>query len=291
MKQYDVVIIGGGPGGVMTALSARNTYPDKSILLIRREKIALIPCGIPYMLHTLSRAEDNILPDAALEKNNIGILVNEVVSVDPESKRIELKSGESLEFTKLVLAVGTTPFVPPIEGIDLEGVYFIKKDIDYMRDLKERINAAKNIVIVGGGFIGVECADELLKAGKNVTIVEMLKSLLPLSMDKEFGDMVADVLKEKGAEVLTNVSVKAITGNGKVESVTLNNGEERPADLVIVAVGYRPNVKLAQKMGLEVDPRYGIIVDEYMRTSANDIFAVGDCTAKRHFLTADYTKL
>ena len=289
--KYDVIVIGGGPGGVMTALSARNTYPEKSIALIRREKTALIPCGIPYVLHTLQSAEDNILPDAPLNKNNIDLVVGEVVDVDGSSKTVELKSGEKFEYDKLVLAVGTEPFVPPIKGIDLEGVFFIKKDMDYMKDLKAHVNDSKNVVIVGGGFIGVESADELLKAGKHVVVVERLSSLLPLSMDKEFGDMVADILEENGAEVLTGVSVKEIIGSGKVERVVLEDGTEYPADMVIIAVGYRPNLTLAEKMGLAIEPRYGIVVDEYMRTSMKDVYAVGDCTTKRHFLTADYTKL
>ncbi len=291
MKTYDVVVVGGGPGGVMTALSARNTYPDKSILLVRREETAVIPCGIPYVLHTLERAEDNILPDASLEANHIDLLIDEAVDIGADKKQSELRSGEGIEVDKLVLAVGTTPFVPPIPGVDLKGVYFIKKELDYLKKLRQHVEDVENVVIVGGGFIGVESADELIKAGKNVVIVERLPSLLPLSMDNEFGDMVEDVLEDHGAEVVTGVSVKEIAGSDAVEKVILENGKEYPADLVIVAVGYRPNLELAEKMGLAVIPRYGIVVDEYMRTSMKDVFAVGDCTTKRHFITGDFTTL
>ncbi len=288
-KKYHVVIIGGGPGGVATALSARNTYPEKEILLIRKEKTALIPCGIPYTLHTLEKVEDDILPDASLEKNKIEVKIDEVIGAN--GRRLSLKSGEEVEWNKLVLAIGAKPFVPPIPGINENGVYFVKKDINYLKELKERVEKSQRVLIVGGGFIGVEMADELLKKGKEVVIVEILPSLLPLSMDPEFGKMVAEELRERGAEVHIGVSVKKIGKGPSVKEVELENGRTIPTDLVIVATGYRPNLGLAEELGLEINERYGIIVDEYMRTSKKDIFAVGDCVAKRHFLTGKYSKL
>ena len=290
MRKYDVVIIGGGPGGVTTALSARNTYPEKSILLIRREKTPLIPCGVPYVFHTLDVVEDDILPDKPLEKNGVELLVDEVAKVQ-DNKELILRSGERIKWDKLVLALGSKPFVPPLPGIDKKGVYFVKKEIDYLKELREEVEAARNIVILGGGFIGVEVADELLKKGKTVVLIEKLSSLLPLSMDAEFGIIVAEILKERGAEVVVGTSVKEIIGEENVCGVKLENGKQYPADVVIIAAGYRPNIELAQQMGLEVDPRYGIIVDEYMRTSMKDVFAVGDCVAKRNFLTGEFSKL
>ncbi|RLF30049.1 MAG: pyridine nucleotide-disulfide oxidoreductase [Thermoplasmata archaeon] len=290
VRKYDVVIIGGGPGGVTTALSARNTYPEKSILLIRREKTPLIPCGVPYVFHTLDVVEDDILPDKPLEKNGVELLVDEVAKVQ-DNKELILRSGERIKWDKLVLALGSKPFVPPLPGIDKKGVYFVKKEIDYLKELREEVEAARNIVILGGGFIGVEVADELLKKGKTVVLIEKLSSLLPLSMDAEFGIIVAEILKERGAEVVVGTSVKEIIGEENVCGVKLENGKQYPADVVIIAAGYRPNIELAQQMGLEVDPRYGIIVDEYMRTSMKDVFAVGDCVAKRNFLTGEFSKL
>lgn len=289
MRSYDVVIIGGGPGGVTTALSARNTYPDKKIVLIRKEKTTLIPCGIPYTLHTLERVEDDILPDKLLENNDIDLIINEVIDV--KDGELTLNDGEKIEWKKLVLALGSQPFIPPIPGVDKKGVYPIGKDIDLLRELREKVEDAENIVIIGGGFIGVEVADELLKKGKKVLIVEKLPSLLPLSMDREFGDSVIDVLRQNGAEVVVGVSLKEIIGGEKVEGVILEDGRRYSADLVIIAVGYKPNIELAKQLGIEVDSRYGIIVDEYLRTSMKDVFAVGDCTAKRVFLTGKWSKL
>lgn len=291
MKRFDVVIIGGGPGGVTTALSARNTYPEKSIALIRKEKIALIPCGIPYIFHSLKTVEDDILPDKPLEKNQVELIVDEVTDVNPASKMIKLKSGEEVEYDKLVLAIGSKPFVPPIPGIDKDCVYFVKKDIEYLRNTKECIDKVERVAIIGGGFVGVEVADELLRKGKKIILIEKLPSLLSLSMDEEFGNMVVELMKERGAEVIAGISVKEIAGKEKVEKIVLEDGREFPVDAVIVAAGYRPNIELAEKMGIKVDRRFGILVDEYMRTSMKDVFAAGDCTAKRHFLTGEYTKL
>jgi len=146
-------------------------------------------------------------------------------------------------------------------------------------------------VVIGGGFIGVEVVDELVKAGKQVTLIEKLPHLLPLAMDPEFGDMVQEELKGMGVEVRVGESVKEITGNGKVDGVLVEDGTRIPADLVIVSAGYRPNIELARKLGLEYDERYGVIVDEYLRTSDRRMFAVGDCAAKKHFFTGEFSKI
>lgn len=289
MKKYNVVIIGGGPAGLTTAISARNTYPDKNIALIRKEDIVLVPCGIPYTIATLENVEDNILPDAPLHKNNIDLIINEIVKIDGNA--VILKDGERIEYERLVLATGSTPFIPPIPNIELDGVYFVKKEINYLKKLKAAVRKAEKIVVIGGGFIGVEITDEILKLGKEVVIVEKLPSLLPLAMDKEFGKMTEEKLKEMGGEVLTGTTVNEIAGNGTVDSVIMEDGRKFDADIVIVSAGYRPNVKLAKELGLEVNNRYGIIVDEYLRTSDKKIFAVGDCAVKRCYLTGAYSKI
>ncbi len=291
MKHYNIVIIGGSAGGIMTALSARNTYPEKSILIIRKEKIVLVPCGIPYVFHTLDGVEEDVISDKLLEKNKIDLHLGEVVDVDVKSKYVILADGEKFSYEKLVLAIGSHPRVLNIPGKDLEGIYTIKKDADYLTMLRGKFEQAKKIVIVGGGFIGLEVADELLKAGKDVTIVEIMDQLLPASFDREYGQFVEELFVNAGAKVYLNTAVEAFEGNGKLEKVKLSNGEFLEADLAIMSAGYEPNTALAKKIGLSVLPGKGIVIDEYMRTNEKDIFAVGDCTVKRDFLTGCYTNL
>ncbi len=289
MKSFDIVIIGGGPAGFTAAISANNTYPEKSIALIRREKTPMIPCGIPYIIHSLKSIDENILPDAPLKKRGVEIIVDEVV--DKKDKTLLLAEGEEIQFQKLVLATGSVPFVPPIKGIDKKGVFFVKKNKEYLEKLKEATDRASRIVIIGGGFIGLEVADELLKKGKKTIIVEKFQHLLPLAMDSEFGKMVEDVLKENGAEIYTDNAVEEIYGNDKAEGVVLRDGKKIEANMIIVSAGYRPNIELARKFNIEYNERYGILVDEYLRTSDPDIFAVGDCAAKRNCFTGEFSKI
>lgn len=286
MGKYDVVIIGGGPAGVSCAISARNTYPDKKILVIRKEKIALIPCGIPYTLTTLNTIDDDILSDKVLSNIGIDLIIDEVVNRN--GKIVVLKSGKKISFNKLVLATGSSPISPSIRGTDKDGVFIVKKNYNYLKHLKNYFKKAEKIVIVGGGYIGVEMADEALKGSKNVTIIELLNHLLATSMDPEFGDKARNILESNGAKVLLENKVEALFGNKKVQGVKLGNGEEIPADMVIISVGSRPNVNLAEKFGIDFNPKHGIIVDEYLLTSNKDIFAIGDCAAKRDFFTGEF---
>jgi len=286
-KKTDILIIGAGPAGVVCAVTARKYYPDKRITVIKDIANGVIPCGIPYMFASLNNPDENKLGMASLEKNNVEIAVDRALRLDRKEKMVETESKNIYAYEKLVLAIGSTPLILPIKGVDKPGVYSINKEMGYLKDVIGQIKDCKNVLVIGGGFIGVEFADELSKLkGIRVTLVEMLPHLLANSFDVEFSEMAEARLKEKGVTVLTNTRVEEIIGQDRVEKVRLSGGQEIPVEGVILGVGSKPNVEMAVNAGLEIGACKGILTDEYMRASVDpDIFAIGDCSCKRDFYT------
>ncbi len=290
--KYDVIVIGGNPAGSVAASVTKQLHADKSVLVIRKEPESLIPCGIPYIFGTLASAEEDIKPITPAQSKGVEFLFDEVTAIDTANKKLTLKNNEDASYDKLVVATGSTPFVPPIKGNDLEGVYTIKKDFDYIKSIREPLRNAKNVVIVGAGFIGLEMSDELAKLSGNITLIESMDSILPLAFDKDMITPVSDAIEKHGVTVRTSTMVKRIIGeDNKVAGVELNTGEIVPADAVILAIGYRPNSTLAKDAGIDISIFGGIITDEYLRTSVADIFAVGDCAEHRDFFTRKQSRL
>ncbi|MBN1972458.1 MAG: FAD-dependent oxidoreductase [Sedimentisphaerales bacterium] len=285
-NKVDVLVVGAGPAGIISAVTARKYYPEKKITVIKSVEEGVIPCGIPYMLASLKNPDENKSGNAALEKNNVDVLVDEVIRINRSEKTVTTKKGHEFGYEKLVLATGSLPVIPPIKGIDKEGVYHIYKDLVYLKKLIEQVKKAKNVMILGGGFIGVELADEISKIkGINVCLVEMLPDLLANSFDIEFSKIAEDVLKSNRVKILTNTKVEEISGKEKVEMIRFSDGTKIEADLVLIGTGGIPNSKVASDAGLNLGKSKGIWVDEYMRTNDSDIFAVGDCAVKRDFYT------
>ncbi|MDD5069890.1 MAG: FAD-dependent oxidoreductase [Candidatus Omnitrophica bacterium] len=286
-KKTDILILGAGPAGVVCAVTARKYYPEKSITVIRDIENGVIPCGIPYMFASLNNPEENKLGMASLENNKVETVIDKALRLNRKEKTVETAGKNIYFYEKLVLAVGSTPLILPIKGIDKPGVYPVNKEMGYLTRVIEQIKSSKNILVIGGGFIGVEFADELSKLkGIKVTLVEMLPRLLANSFDVEFSEMAETRLKEKGVTILTNTRVEEIIGQDKVEKVRFGGGQEIPVDGVILGVGSKPNVEMAIDAGLEIGACKGISTDEYMRTSVDpDIFAIGDCSCKRDFYT------
>ena len=285
-KEANVLVIGGGPAGIISALTAQKYYPDKKILLMKSVQDSVVPCGIPYMFFSLRDPEENRLGTQVLEKNGIKVIVDEAVKIDRVNKTVETKKGDKYLYEKLILATGSRPVVPPIPGIDKKGIYPIYKDMSYLKRAISEIKKQKEILIVGGGFIGVEFADEISSIeGLKVHIVEILPSLLANSFDGEFSMLAEERLREKGVNILTNTKVTEFLGSERVEGVRFGDGREMNVDAVVLGIGAVPNTKLATDAGLDLGKGKGIWVDEYMRTVDPDIFAVGDCAGKRDFYT------
>jgi len=283
MTSADVVVLGGSAAGITAAITARRHYPDKKILLVRKEQQVPIPCGIPYVFGTLGTPEKNLISDSILKENHIDLLIAEAMKIERENRKILTSEGE-VGYGRLILATGSRPVRPSIFAEDLDGVFTILKDVDHLRLLQRKLQAAKNVVIIGGGFIGVEFADEINKIGdKKVTIVELAANCLSLSYDPEFCAEMENVLQSRGITVRTSTTVKRIVGDGSVHAVQLNDGSEIPTDLVILAIGVEANVTLAREAGLRIGPTGGIAVDRTMKTSDPAIFACGDCTEKVSF--------
>ncbi len=286
MLKADILVVGGSAAGVTAAITARRQYPEKKITLVRKEEKSLIPCGIPYIFGTIGSPEKDIIQDAVLSQNNIDLIIDEVVSIDKNSSVITTAAGQTIAYKKMILAIGSLAFVPPLSGVELDNVFTVKKDMDYLRKFARVLSKTQDIVIIGGGFIGLEFADECKKRGiANISLVELLPHCLLLACDEEICIRVEKKLAERGIKVMTNTKAKAILGDGKVKFVELGDGRKIKADVVILAIGVVPNIKLAEEAGLKTDKRQGILVDELMCTSDKNILAVGDCASKKNWFT------
>ena len=184
--------------------------------------------------------ENNLIPDDVITSNGIELLVDGVQKINREKKNISTEDGDAIVYDKLVLATGSLPLELPIPGLEKENVFMIKKDSVYLKNLLERVNDARDIVILGGGFIGVEFADEFKKSrDANVTIVELLPHCLMLAFEEEFCLEAEQALDERGINVITGVKLEEVLGDKQVTGVKLSDGREIKADLLIAAVGVK----------------------------------------------------
>ncbi|HKK68679.1 MAG TPA: FAD-dependent oxidoreductase, partial [Bacteroidales bacterium] len=288
MKNYDVIIIGGGPSGIITGVTGIKQNPGKSFLMIKEEEKGLIPCGIPYVFHDLEDVSKNAMGPKPFIAAGGEVLVDTVGTIDIEKKTVSTVNGNEFGYTKLVFATGSTPTIPTfIKGYDLDGVEYVKKSYNYIEKMLGRARAAKNIVVIGAGFIGVEIAEQLAKhKDKTVSLIEMEKHSLYRAFSEDFAIKADSEVRASGVHLKTETKVEEIIGkDGKVTGVKLSNGKILDAEMVISSVGYKPNTDLAKTSGLEINSRDAIRVDNYQRTTEKDIYAVGDCAATKGFIT------
>jgi len=258
MKKSDVVIIGGSAAGATAAISCKRRNSGKTVTIVRQEQQVLIPCGIPYIFGTLGNPQKNLIPDNLLTDNDVNLVIDRAIKIERERKIVRLESGNDINYEKLIIATGSLPATLPIPGFDKENVFVIRKDVKYLQDMLATVNQAKDIIIIGGGFIGAEFADECKKNRDNrVTIIEKLPHCLQLAFDDEFCIEAESTLANRGVKIIPNQSVANIVGNGKVSAVQLSNGETLKADVVIISIGVQPNVDLAKEAGLQISTSSG----------------------------------
>ena len=290
-----VVIVGGVAGGASAAARLRRLDESAEIIMFERgEYISFANCGLPYYIGgeiTKKSALTLQTPQSFNARFNVDVRVNsEVTSIDPKTKTVTVRSKDRGEYTesydKLILSPGAAPIRPPMEGADNARVFTLRNIPDTIK-IREYVEDEfpESAVVVGGGYIGVEMAENLKNAGVAVTIVELADHVIaPLDYD-----MACDVhryLKEKGVGLILKNGVQAIKEEGGKLKLTLSDGEIE-TDMVIMAVGVRPDTALAKDAGLELNKRGAIVVNEHMLTSDPDIYAVGDAVEVTDFVTGE----
>ena len=289
----DIIVIGGGPAGSICSVTAKMNYPQKSVMNIREFEHQMVPCAIPYVFSdVLGSVEKNMVSCAMADEIGMQTLVGRVNRVDIEKKTLYLDTKD-VTFDKLVLATGSLPFVHPSlqHSLEIEGVFTVTKNVAYIEKMRAYLETKKEIVVVGTGFIGVEMAMELRSTGKNVTIVGGSKHILKGSFDDEIAAKAEAIMQASGVEyVAEDRVVEVLEENGVVSGVKLKSGKTLQAQAVVLATGYKANIKLVEDSGLQFGHYGGIWVDEYMRTNNHDVFAVGDCAIKRDFITKMQSK-
>ncbi|MEG2788195.1 MAG: FAD-dependent oxidoreductase [Romboutsia sp.] len=290
----DVLVIGGVAAGTKTAAKLKRENRDFNVTLITKgENISYAGCGLPYYVGGVIENKADLIvntPKSFSDLTQVEVKTNiEALEIDRDAKTvkaIDLQKNENVSFNydKLVIATGADPVKPPIEGIDLEGVYYMRTPDDAIavREVVENKNV-KRAVVVGGGFIGLEVAENLHEMGVKTTLVEAMDHIMP-GFDDEVCSYVEDELMENGIMVLTKERLNSIEGDGKVTKIRTDKRAMK-ADMIVMAVGIRANTKIASDCGLELEPNKTIKVNEYMQTNDEDIFAVGDCVTVKNILS------
>ena len=312
-----VIIIGGVAGGASCAARLRRLDEQAEILVVERGPyVSYANCGLPYHVGGVIEKESSLLvADANTFRSQFSIDVRtgcEAIKISPDEKTVELRNVETGEVTteaydKLVLSPGAASIRPPLPGIDLPGIFQVRTvpDARAIREWIERgslflsgmdkysgfqtVKPKIRAVVIGGGFIGLETAENLVHRGFDVTLVEMLDQVLA-PLDREMACIVEGFVERHGIRLALNDGVAGFqqTANGSLEVLT-KSGKVHPADIVILALGVRPDTTLAKAAGIEIGTRGGIRVDDQMRTSKPDIFAVGDAVEVKDFVTGGWS--
>ncbi|GAB6156884.1 FAD-dependent oxidoreductase [Desulfotomaculum varum] len=302
MSSKKILIIGGVAAGPKTAARARRLDPEAQITILEKGKyISYAGCGMPFYLAGKIHDFDHLYstsygvkrdPDFFKSERGVDVFTGmEAIAIDRDRKQViarHVDTGEEKVFAydKLVLGTGSYPITPPIENLDLKGVYRLNH-LEDAQLIKQALDAGEvnDVVVIGSGFIGMEAIDAIFSPRRTVTVVEFRDTLLPGILDQDMGTLLYKSLYEQGLEGRFGEKVLKLEGeDGRVTRVITDKGAI-DADAVILAVGVRPNVQLAQAAGLTIGETGAIVVNEYMQTSDPDIYALGDCVENTHLLT------
>ncbi|RLI80279.1 CoA-disulfide reductase [Archaeoglobales archaeon] len=283
----DVVIIGGGAAGMTAASRIKALKKDWNVRVFEETSfVSHAPCGIPYVVEDLIGDASHLMyykPEVFIKERGIDLHINsKVVEVGDGFVRVSENGKETkYNWDKLLFGTGASPRIPDVDGIDLENVFTadLPPDAD---EIKKAAMNARNVVVVGAGYIGLEMAEAFAAIGKTVTLIGKYDYPLP-RFDKEIGEIIKnEVLKKvdyRAAEML-----KAIEGKEKVEKVVTDRGEYK-ADLVVIATGVKPNVELAEQLGVKLGKSGAIATNTRMETNVENVYAAGDCAECKHMLT------
>jgi NADPH-dependent 2,4-dienoyl-CoA reductase/sulfur reductase-like enzyme/rhodanese-related sulfurtransferase len=295
-----VVVIGGVAAGPKVAAKIMRLNPEAEVTVLEKGKfLSYAGCGLPYYISGMVKEQKDLMStpvgvvrDAAFFQKVKTVKVlneTEALEIDRARKRVRARQkGKAddwwLDYDKLVLATGAKPVVPPIPNVKLENIFTLHgvHDAEAIKGLLAQAKA-RDVVMIGGGLIGVETTEALVQSGCRVTLVEMLPQILRM-LDWELARLVEQHMESQGVKVMTNTQVTAFEGNGRVSGVITTQGR-LPADMVILGIGVRPNVDLARAAELAIGTTGGIKVDDTMRTSDPDIYAAGDCVETTDLIT------
>lgn len=276
------LILGNGAAGFYAASAIRERDKTGTVVMVSEEPFRSYnrPMLTKSIMAELDENQISIQDNAWYEEHNIvQVLGRRVTSVNTKEKEVLLEDKTKLKYTKLIYAIGAECFIPPIPGNEKESVVAIRR-LEDTRKIAGLLPDVKNVVVIGGGVLGLEAAWEMKKAKCNVTVLEIAPVLMGRQLDLAAGEMLKEIGQNCGITIRTGVQVESILGEEKTTAVRLEGGEEIPADLVIVSSGIRANTGLAEEMGLETDK--GVTVNVRMETSVADIYACGDCAQYNH---------
>ncbi len=295
------LIIGGVAGGATAAARLRRRDEHMEILILDKgEYISYANCGLPYHIGDVIEDREALLlqsPQTMKAKLNVDVrLHSEVTEILPEEKAVRVKSAETGEtytesYDNLIIATGSSPVTPPIPGIEADNIFTLWT-IPQMDSIKKytKEQNPRNAVVVGGGFIGLEIAENLSELGLNVTVVEMQKQVMA-PLDQDMANLVHENMIMNDVNLLLGTGVSEFIHDGQSTTVVLSDGRSLQADMVIMAAGIRPNSGFAKSSGIELNKRGGIVVDNKFRTSLENIYAIGDVIETDHFITGERTMI
>ncbi|MDV4151081.1 FAD-dependent oxidoreductase [Clostridium sp. AL.422] len=279
-----VVVVGCTHAGTSAVVNLKILYPDAEIVVYEKnDNISFLSCGIALSVGKIVTEPEKLFYNSPEKLEESGVttrMKHEVLDIDFDNKKIKVKdltSNEEIEdsYDKLLLTLGSWPIIPKLEGIELDNI-LLCKNYHHAKIIDEKKGSAKNVIIIGAGYIGVELAEAFERLGKKVTLIDAEDRIMSKYLDKEFSDVAEKEFTSRGIKLVLGEKVVKFNGsNGKVEKVITDKGEYE-GDLVVLCIGFRPNTKLIEGK-LDTLKNGAIIIDDYMRTSKEDVFAAGDC--------------